>query len=123
VPQSAPPHPQREFLSGVQWLRLAAVTRDQPPRTTVFNYFRKWRLDGAWDRIHTALRHTLRVQLGGDAQPNAGMIASQSMKTTGVGGERGYDSGQLGKKVKGRKTPPAAGYGRVRARRQRPSRQ
>jgi putative transposase len=86
--------------SGCAWRLLP---HDFPPWKTVYHYFRSWRLDGTWERMHLALRKRVRVRLQRDPQPAAAIVDSQSVKSTGVGAEEpGYDAA---KKVKGRKRP------------------
>jgi transposase len=88
------------------------LPRDLPPGKTVYHSFRTWRLDGTWERIHLVLRERLRVRLGRDPQPSAGIIA----RPVGQDDQRrGRARLRRRQKGEGPQAPPARGYRRVGA--------
>jgi putative transposase len=83
-------HSRREIINAIAYvLRSGCAWRlmphDLPPWSTVYDYFRQWRLDGTWERINTALREKLRTTIGREAEPSAAIIDSQTVKTTEKG--------------------------------------
>ncbi len=86
------------LIEGVRW---RALPGDFPAWQTVYTYFRTWRKDGTWLKIHDHLREWVRIEQERQPSPSEAIIDSQSVKNAAMVSESvGYDAG---KKIKGRK--------------------
>ena len=89
----------REVINGIFYVTRSGcawrlVPHDLPPWGTVWYYFRQWRLDGTWQKIHDALRSQTRVAAGREESPSAAILDSQSVKTTEKGGRGAMTPGK-----------------------------
>ena len=91
--------PLREIVNALLYMKQTGcpwryLPHDLPPRSTVHYYFEKWTADGTWEAVNGRLRERVRRQAGRAAQPTAGSMDSQTVKSGEATLDVGWDGGK-----------------------------
>ena len=100
-PLQEPRHTARELLNAIRYRTRTGVAwrslpREFGPWSSVFKWYQRWTKDGTLDALHDKLRRMVRLAEGRGPEPTAAILDSQSIKSTDVGGPRGFDAGKKG---------------------------
>ena len=93
---------KRSVIDGIQYIQKTGcqwrmLPKEYPPWSTVYHYYRKWRIEGKWDEIHDGLRKEVRESVGKKEKPKVAIIDSRTVKTAQKGGRKDMMEGKRSK--------------------------